>query len=47
MKNLVTEQGVPIGVNPVVIKNAMADAKLDMAIRVGIDELALQKKKVD
>jgi len=47
MKNLVTEQGVPVGVNPVTIKNAMSDAKLDMAIRVGIDDLALQKKKAD
>jgi len=25
----------------------MSDAKLDMAIRVGIDDLALQKKKAD
>jgi len=50
MKNLVTDkqslaQGVPVFVNPVVAKDTMGDASLDMKILVGPDEVALPKKK--
>merc|ERR1719230_1574955 len=50
MKNLVTDkqvlaQGVPVHVNPVVAKDTMGDANLDMKILVGPDEVSLPKKK--
>ena len=57
LKNLVTDkpapitvalaqtEGVPVLVNPVIMKDTMADAKLGMEILVGPDELTLQKKK--
>jgi hypothetical protein len=41
----VLAQGVPVHVNPVLMKDTMGDAKLDMKILVGPDELELQKKK--
>merc|ERR1711881_489921 len=41
----VTEGGVPVLVNPVVMKDTMADVKLGMEILVGPDEITLQKKK--
>merc|ERR1711937_453355 len=49
MKNLVTDkqalaQGVRIYVNPVVARDTMGDATLDMKILVGPDEVALRKK---
>jgi len=37
--------GVPVLVNPVVMKDTMADVKLGMEILVGPDELELLKKK--
>merc|ERR1712226_657123 len=37
--------GVPVLVNPVVMKDTMADVKLGMEILVGPDELELAKKK--
>ena len=36
---------MPVGVNPVVMKDTMADVKLGMEILVGPDELELMKKK--
>jgi len=36
---------VPVLVNPVVMKDTMADVKLGMEILVGPDELELRKKK--
>jgi len=36
---------VPVLVNPVVMKDTMADVKLGMEILVGPDELELAKKK--
>jgi hypothetical protein len=36
---------VPVLVNPVVMKDTMADVKLGMEILVGPDELELNKKK--
>merc|ERR1711981_1167781 len=52
MKNLVTDKqalaqqkGVPIYVNPVVARDTMGDATLDLKILVGPDEVALPKKK--
>jgi len=36
---------VPVLVNPVVMKDTMADVKLGMEILVGPDELELMKKK--
>jgi len=36
---------VPVLVNPVVMKDTMADVKLGMEILVGPDEVTLQKKK--
>jgi hypothetical protein len=36
---------VPVEVNPVVMKDTMADVKLGMEILVGPDELELAKKK--
>jgi hypothetical protein len=49
-KNSVTDkqslaQGVPVHVNPVIMRDTMGDAKLDMDIKVGPDELSLLKKK--
>ena len=47
MKNLTNTQslaqGVPVHVNPVLMKDTMGDAKLDMHILVGPDEVELQK----
>jgi len=40
-------QGVPVHVNPVIMRDTMGDAKLDMDIKVGPDELSLQKKAGD
>jgi len=52
MKNLVTgkqalaqAKGEPIYVNPVVARDTMGDANLDMKILVGPDEVSLPKKK--
>jgi len=52
MKNLVTDKqalaqakGVPIYVNPVLAKDTMGDANLDMHMLIGPDEVALPKKK--
>merc|ERR1711908_183519 len=49
MKNLVNTsslaQGVPVHVNPVIMKDTMGDAKLDMHILVGPDEVELKKKQ--
>ena len=42
---IVSEKGVPVLVNPVVMKDTMADVKLGMEILVGPDEITLQKKK--
>merc|ERR1719472_605268 len=39
------EAGVPVLVNPVVMKDTMADVKLGMEILVGPDEITLQKKR--
>ena len=36
---------MPVEVNPVVMKDTMADVKLGMEILVGPDELELMKKK--
>ena len=36
---------MPVLVNPVVMKDTMADVKLGMEILVGPDEITLQKKK--
>jgi len=57
LKNLVTDkpspitvalaQGVPVHVNPVTLKDTMGDAKLDMKILVGPDEVSASKKKVN
>merc|ERR1712159_690086 len=49
MKNLVTgkqalAQGVPIYVNPVIAKDTMGDATLGMNMRVGPDEVHVEKK---
>merc|ERR1719331_2449759 len=41
----VGSSGVPVHVNPVVMKDTMADVKLGMEILVGPDELELRKKK--
>ena len=38
-------QGVPVHVNPVIAANTMADAKLDMKMVVGPDDIELKKKK--
>jgi hypothetical protein len=38
-------QGVPVHVNPVIMKDTMGDAKLDMHILVGPDEVELKKKQ--
>ena len=53
MKNLVNvtanatslAQGVPVHVNPVIMKDTMGDAKLDLHILVGPDEVELKKKQ--
>jgi len=57
LKNLVTDkpapitvalaqtEGVPVLVNPVIVKDTMADAKIGMEILVGPDELELTKKR--
>jgi hypothetical protein len=50
MKNLVTDkqvlaQGVPVHVNPVVAKDTMGDATLDLKMLIGPDEVSLPKKK--
>merc|ERR1712003_540832 len=56
MKNLVASntttnapqalaQGVPVHVNPVIMKDTMGDAKLDLHILVGPDEVELKKKQ--
>jgi hypothetical protein len=38
------KQGVPVLVNPVLMTDTMHDAKLDMKIVVGPDEIELKKK---
>jgi hypothetical protein len=38
------EKGVPVLVNPVIVKDTMADAKLGMEILVGPDEISLKKQ---
>ena len=40
-----TNAGIPVLVNPVVMKDTMADAKLGMEILVGPDEITLKKKR--
>merc|ERR1712222_49882 len=49
MKNLDNKQslaqGVPVHVNPVIMKDTMGDAKLEMHILVGPDEIELKKKQ--
>jgi len=52
MKNLVTDKqalaqtkGVPVYVNPVLARDTMGDANLDMKMLIGPDEVALPKKK--
>merc|ERR1712046_34823 len=42
---LAQESGVPVHVNPVTLKDTMGEAKFDMKILVGPDEVALLKKK--
>merc|ERR1712046_233330 len=42
---LAQESGVPVHVNPVTLKDTMGDAKLNMKILVGPDEVALLEKK--
>merc|ERR1711965_691500 len=37
-------QGVPVHVNPVIARDTMGDAKLDMKILVGPDDVELKKK---
>jgi hypothetical protein len=37
--------GVPVHVNPVLMTDTMHDAKLDMKIVVGPDEIELKKKQ--
>ena len=39
-----SKQGVPVGVNPTVMPNEMGEAKLDINMRVGPDEVSVQKK---
>jgi len=38
-------QGVPVTVDPVVMKNEMADTKLGLKMRIGPDEVSVAKKK--
>ena len=38
-------QGVPVHVNPVVMKDVMGDATLGFKVLVGPDEVALHKKE--
>merc|ERR1711865_940559 len=42
---LAQSSGVPVHVNPVTLKDTMGDAKLDMKILIGPDEVALPKQK--
>jgi len=42
--NLVQAEGVPVHVNPVLARDTMGDAKLDMKILVGPDDVELKKK---
>ena len=36
--------GVPVHVNPTLMENAMGDAKMDMKVLVGPDDVTLKKK---
>ena len=42
--NAVQVKGVPVHVNPTLMTDTMHDAKLDMKIVVGPDEVELKKK---
>tara|TARA_B110000305_G_C19272466_1_gene555178 strand:- start:336 stop:746 length:411 start_codon:yes stop_codon:yes gene_type:complete len=44
-KKTALAQGVPVHVNPVVMKDTMGDAKLDLKMLIGPDEVELKKKQ--
>jgi len=44
---LAQKQGVPVGVNPVVMKDTMGDATLGFKMLIGPDEVSVAKKKAE